>query len=205
MALAQLILSEPFRARRHILLNKDQFLIGRADDCDLVLDRPSVSKHHTSLSFDGEHYILVDLQSKNGTLVNGQAQKRCSLKESDLITIGGVDLIFETARKEEWEFALEKKVSKFKSALESTKAIRSQFILDPLLDEVMDALMRLTQSERGFLLIKSDSRFEMVRSVNITSEALQGLKLSLTAVQKAIDEEQSVVISNAMDDSYFGD
>jgi GAF domain-containing protein len=72
----------------------------------------------------------------------------------------------------------------------------------------MDGVMRLTQAERGFLMIEgNDGELQMARSVNINPEGLKekGSRLSLSAVEKAIETRKSVAISDAGKDTYFGD
>jgi FHA domain/Domain of unknown function (DUF1707) len=45
--------------------------LGRSRDCDCVLAEPSVSRRHAELRRAGEHWLLRDLGSRNGTRVNG--------------------------------------------------------------------------------------------------------------------------------------
>jgi DNA-binding response OmpR family regulator len=53
-------------------IEKDVAVIGRGEDCDIVLpDRP-VSRHHAEIRREGNRYLLRDLNSKNGTCLNGQ-------------------------------------------------------------------------------------------------------------------------------------
>lgn len=208
MRLAKLILSEPFKPAKHILIQKNPFRIGRNDDCDFVLDRAGISKYHAQLVSDGEQYILQDLESKNGTLLNAQFIKQAALKDHDLISMGGVDFTFRSIEEQQFNTDLEKNLNKMRSAIEYTKSINNNLILDPMLDEIISALMRLSQAERGFLLMENDEgNLQMMRSVNISSEDLhtEKFKLSMTAVDKAIQSKQAVAISNASDDSYFGD
>ncbi len=49
----------------------DQFLIGRGNACDLVLDDPKASRTHAKISLQGRRPSLQDLGSANGTFVNG--------------------------------------------------------------------------------------------------------------------------------------
>jgi pSer/pThr/pTyr-binding forkhead associated (FHA) protein len=72
MGLAKLVLTEPFKPRKTILINQNPFLIGRTNDCNLVLERHGVSKHQAQITFDGESYQIKDMGSKNGTLLNGK-------------------------------------------------------------------------------------------------------------------------------------
>jgi len=54
------------------LLDRDHFLIGRGEDCDLVIQDRQVSRHHARIRKVEKGYILEDLGSKNGTHVNGK-------------------------------------------------------------------------------------------------------------------------------------
>jgi ABC-type multidrug transport system ATPase subunit len=47
------------------------WLIGADQDCDLIVDQPSVSRHHCKLTRQGNQYFLEDLRSLNGTWING--------------------------------------------------------------------------------------------------------------------------------------
>ncbi|MCR5211622.1 MAG: FHA domain-containing protein [Lachnospiraceae bacterium] len=60
-------------------LSKDVFRIGSEKGNDAVLDSPVVSRHHAKIVRQGEDYFIEDLNSKNGTFVNG---KMLSYRES---------------------------------------------------------------------------------------------------------------------------
>jgi|1185.fasta_scaffold1604760_1 pSer/pThr/pTyr-binding forkhead associated (FHA) protein len=72
-----------------------KILIGRKDDCDVVLREHTVSRHHALIRRDGEHWILEDLGSKNGTGVNGvPLDGPVPLREGDFVTFGHLGLRF---------------------------------------------------------------------------------------------------------------
>ncbi len=62
--------------------------IGRRKDNDIVIDNLAVSGHHARIDAVGEVFVLVDLQSKNGTFVNEQLVASHRLKHGDVISIG---------------------------------------------------------------------------------------------------------------------
>src|SRR6266851_19505 len=65
------------------------WLIGRATDCDLVVSRAEVSAHHCVLTQAGPDFVLEDLDSANGTLVNGRRiTSRTPVTPADQITLG---------------------------------------------------------------------------------------------------------------------
>jgi hypothetical protein len=63
-------------------------LIGRSSRCDLVLNDPSVSRRHAHLFFREGRWIVVDLQSTNGTYINGIRVRRSELLPGDHLRIG---------------------------------------------------------------------------------------------------------------------
>ena len=75
-------------------LGKRKVVIGRSRDCDIQLSDPNVSRRHAELRQEGATYWLVDLDSTNGTEVNGRRLKRAKLRPGDTITIGATDLVF---------------------------------------------------------------------------------------------------------------
>ena len=71
------------------ILDRDYTTIGRSDDCDVVLPKRQVSRHHAQIERDDDGYVLRDLGSKNGTYVNGRAvgEEAYRLKDGDEIQI----------------------------------------------------------------------------------------------------------------------
>jgi pSer/pThr/pTyr-binding forkhead associated (FHA) protein len=69
--------------------------IGRAPDNLIQLDDPSVSGRHAQLQLVGEDYHLKDLESTNGTRVNGNAITTTMLRAGDRIRFGKVEASFE--------------------------------------------------------------------------------------------------------------
>ena len=71
------------------IIDQDQVTIGRGSDCDIVLPKRQVSRYHARIERDAGGYLLRDLESKNGTCVNGQEvrDKPYRLKDGDEIQI----------------------------------------------------------------------------------------------------------------------
>jgi pSer/pThr/pTyr-binding forkhead associated (FHA) protein len=72
-------------------------VIGRANDCDLALEEPILSRHHCRLepSREGDGWAVVDLNSRNGTFVNAvRVKMRQGLRHRDIITVGRAHITF---------------------------------------------------------------------------------------------------------------
>jgi ABC transport system ATP-binding/permease protein len=67
--------------------------IGRAPRSDFIVDAALVSRLHCRLTAGASELEMVDLESTNGTFVNGSRVPRASLKPGDRLGVGKVDLI----------------------------------------------------------------------------------------------------------------
>lgn len=70
-------------------LKKEQTVIGRSADADIVIEKPAVSRQHARLDWDGEKLWITDLSSQNGSFLNDvRIQEPQLLKEGDEIRLG---------------------------------------------------------------------------------------------------------------------
>ena len=76
-------------------IDKRRVVFGRSKECDFQLADPNVSRRHAELRQEGSAYWLVDLDSTNGSQVNGRRTARAKLESGDVITLGSTDLVFE--------------------------------------------------------------------------------------------------------------
>ncbi len=73
---------------------KDQIIIGRGSLCDIILNDKKASRKNTLIRRSGLSFVIKDLDSANGTLVNGIKIKEQELNSEEKIAIGGVTFIF---------------------------------------------------------------------------------------------------------------
>ena len=80
-----------------VRLGPDPLLIGRDPQNDVVLDDRRVSRKHAEIRLRLGRYTLYDLQSTNGTYVNGRRVAEKVLDDGDKISVGGLELVFRSA------------------------------------------------------------------------------------------------------------
>lgn len=75
-------------------LSRQRVTLGRSAEAEIVVDHPSISRFHASLSYDEDgHLFLSDCGSANGTFVNGRSvTDRCELRLGDEVGLGSVKL-----------------------------------------------------------------------------------------------------------------
>jgi Protein of unknown function (DUF3662)/FHA domain len=79
--------------RRHEV-TAPRLVLGRSRACDLRVPDVNVSRRHAELRQEGATYWIVDLDSMNGTEVNGRRVERERLRDGDTITLGSTDVVF---------------------------------------------------------------------------------------------------------------
>ncbi len=74
---------------------RDSFLLGRAPDCDVVIDEATVSTHHARIDWVDGQASLEDVGSSNGVFVNSvRLHQKQSLSDNDLLALGTVHMFF---------------------------------------------------------------------------------------------------------------
>ena len=71
---------------------QQRLLVGRCDGCDVVLSDSTVSRWHARLVWRDGAWIVQDLDSTNGTLVNGRPVQRCEVRPGDRLALGDIEL-----------------------------------------------------------------------------------------------------------------
>ena len=92
--MARLFLSLDNQVLAEYNMTKERYTIGRLPDNDVRIDNPAVSGHHSLIINILNDSFLEDLNSTNGTYVNGKLIKKHALQHGDVITIGHHQLRF---------------------------------------------------------------------------------------------------------------
>jgi len=92
----KLLIKTEYGARVPHELAEELIAIGRGPDNAIRLEDPSVSGRHAQLQRVGDIYRLKDLDSTNGTLVNGQKINETALRFGDRIRFGKIEALFES-------------------------------------------------------------------------------------------------------------
>ena len=92
--MARLILSLDSQVLAEYNMTKERYTIGRLPDNDVRIDNPAVSGHHSLVINILNDSFLEDLNSTNGTYVNGKLIKKHALQHGDVITVGHHQLRF---------------------------------------------------------------------------------------------------------------
>lgn len=130
------------RGRIHSEL-KTPISIGREEGNTIQLNDERISRFHCKIQEDNDHLVLTDLESTNGTRVNGQDCQLRILRFGDIIAVGRSLLLFGTSEQ------INARVNEGLTAVEEgrlvTNADNGDFELDPGLVESLRALRELNK------------------------------------------------------------
>ena len=104
--MARLLLSLDGQVLAEYNMSKERYTVGRLQDNDIRIDNPTISGHHSLVINILNDSFLEDLNSTNGTYVNGRLIKKHALQNGDVVTVGRHQLRFlDGSADEEDEFA----------------------------------------------------------------------------------------------------
>ena len=73
---------------KELKIDQDEIIIGRDEGNDIQIDNIAVSREHAKICKGPNHYFIEDLNSTNGTFINGKKINKKFLKEDDEVSIG---------------------------------------------------------------------------------------------------------------------
>ncbi len=157
--------------RRTIVLDHFPFTVGRRTDRDLVMADPRVSREHAHLIREVDGTYVVDQGSRHGTFVNGERINRRKLGRNDHIEFGvqgAAYVLFSPDRSP--SSAAQQFLSQFSTwkpasgagsdlemlnvFLEAARKLNTSGVLDDVLQTLLEAALRLTHAERGFVFLR---------------------------------------------------
>jgi len=95
--MAKLVIQNQGMTGRACELHTDRTTIGRVEDNTFQIADPSVSSHHCEVHLRGTDIFIRDLNSTNGSYINGNKIEEAQLKPGELLRLGQVELKLEAA------------------------------------------------------------------------------------------------------------
>ncbi|HKY31900.1 MAG TPA: ATP-binding protein [Candidatus Polarisedimenticolia bacterium] len=207
---------DPHGKDRLVPIDGACFTIGRRPGNDLVLAEKDISRVQAEIRREEGSWVLEDKGSLFGTAVNGETVERRLLRNRDLIAMG-------RDRQFEMVFLLEDRVSRILEEvgsrphtdsspnvvrnlsilLEISKGLNSTTSLQDLLELSLDAVLDVTQAERGFLMLRDDQGRLTVRVARkLSGETLEaeGLRFSRSIVEEAASTGQPRFLTDVQRD-----
>jgi len=197
----------------------DTIRIGRSEQNDLVIRDPRASRFHCRVVRGGDGLAVEDTGSRNGTRLNGRQILKEPLSFGDTILVGDTEILFgddegkgrktqvvrPAERDEELLARLMRERSNLLALVDINKALNSEIDLGRLLETIIDAVIELTDAERGFLITLSDGEmeFEVARNFAETEVEQPELAVSRSIASQVMEDLKPVMSINAREDERF--
>src|SRR5271163_688913 len=150
--------------KRTVTIDPLPFTIGRQPDRNLCLSTPQVSREHAVIQRDADGFLIKDLGSRYGTLVNGERKEQARLKPGDRIQLGtsSVELLFSEFEDQKPGTAAvnilsadtgSSELEKLSLFFEAAQSFNTTRVLNDVLGTVVEYALRLTGAERGFVFL----------------------------------------------------
>ena len=81
--------------RREFAVGSEDVTLGRDASNTIALPDPDVSRHHARIVRTGRSHVLVDMESTNGTSVNGRRVSEVTLRPGDKLLLGSTALVYQ--------------------------------------------------------------------------------------------------------------
>jgi pSer/pThr/pTyr-binding forkhead associated (FHA) protein len=94
--MAKLVLLSAGMTGRTHELTVDKTTIGRVEDNTFQIAEPSISSHHCEILLRGSDVLVRDLNSTNGTFINGEKVTETVLKPNQILRLGQIEMRLET-------------------------------------------------------------------------------------------------------------
>lgn len=185
----------------------ERLRIGRAEDADLCLAHGSVSRRHAELrpGPDGA-WTLVDLESKNGSFVDGVPAAGAPLPANCWLRLGDVHCEFSALDPQ----AAEAQARRWRERRTQATALTARIdaLAHPdgitpgrspaLLEHSLRAVLELAQCSRGFVLMVEDGRYAVAAALSLDAAqpVRDGFSGSHGAVARALNTRQPVVLND---------
>lgn len=178
-------LSGTFKGREYVV-NKDEFVIGRLPECDMVILEDTISSKHAKIISGDEHFEIRDLHSTNGTFVNGERIEQKILRTDDKITFD----IFEFLFINPFDVPRTKLVDSHQADIPEKTMIRSPLRETPVVEQTMrippqDQTMKLPDLE------KTDQLPQQDQAVQIQPDTDRTIPLRTDELTEPIKEKES--------------
>jgi len=193
-------------ARVYTLREAGDHVVGRDPECAVRVDDDRASRRHAVLRFRDGAWQLADLESKNGTQLDGAAAggDGLPLQETSWVSFGGVLARFERLSEEAAARHQDEQLRRWQSSVEMQRRLTPSIGLSGLLERLLDSVLQLSRTDRAFVLLaEPDGGLVLAASRGMPAGAVMDDDFagSVGAVQLALQEGRAVATSDAQLDS----
>jgi transcriptional regulator with GAF, ATPase, and Fis domain len=202
---ATLIVRGPDGVERKVPLSKRITTVGRDPENDVAVSDPALPATALHLHFDGHAW---DAAAHDGAAmtVNGRKRGAWRLGPGDRIRIGATELLFDPAPRAAPPAAppqAGQRLVALDTLVRFSERLLGATDLARLLDELLDALVEVTQADKGFLILLDDGEMTVRAARNVARETIEEAvsRVSDSIVRRVVETGRPLVVADALHDA----
>ena len=180
--------------------------VGRSRECALAIDHPTISRLHAVLGAEGETWVLRDLDSKNGSFVDGNRITQSPLPASCWLRFGDVHCELGLFRSEDATRLRSRERERQALSIAMTRRIvAAQPHFGPLVHDMLTGVLDLTGCSRGFLLVARDGDFVVHTGCGLDTDPRNAKAFagSTGAVERALAQRSALVVNQVASEPWL--
>lgn len=191
-----------------VLRDQENIEIGRDPMCGLSLEDPRVSRHHARLLWTGGDWALEDLDSKNGTTLNGRELRELRvLEDGDWISFGGLPARFERLSAAQAAGLDSDRLARIHTSADMQRRLSEALEPLDLLGRFVELAIHVARAERGFLLTVGKGgtlKPEIIVGFSPGDLGTDRFRGSVGAVKEVLDSGDPMIVSDVLADPRLG-
>ncbi len=194
-------------------LHKKITSIGLSEENDISLEDPLLADSHAHIHFDGRDFNVTSIDRNGDLSINGKRRKKHRLVHEDVMKIGSTELTFslydEAAATHNSEAAeltqRTEALNSYRKLYEFSERLLSNYDLSALLESLMDAVIDISNADKGFLILLEGNELRVKVARNVKRENLADAleQLSDSIVDKVVKTKRPIIVSDALHDQEF--
>jgi signal transduction histidine kinase len=169
--------------------------LGRQSLCDVVLSDSMISRNHLRIEWRDDSWWAEDLKTTHGSFYKEQPLGKVAWDPGTPLRLadGAYTLTILNLDQSRSELHL-------KAILETAQLLAQEVDLEDLLDQSLDRLLSISNTDRGFLMLLEDGELAIRTQRNLGAEIEGSIQLSLSSVRKVFETGTPVWILNVAED-----
>jgi transcriptional regulator with GAF, ATPase, and Fis domain len=202
---ATLIVKGPDGAEREVALVKRITSVGLDLENDVAVGDPSLPATALHIHFDGKDYNAAAHDGADMT-VNGRRRSAWRLGPGDRIRVGATELSFDPAPRATAARsapAAGQRLLALDTVVRFSERLLAATDLNRLLDELLDAVLEVTQADKGFLILIEDGEMSVRGARNVGRETIEGAlaRVSDSIIRRVVESGRPLVVADALHDA----
>ncbi len=201
----------PSSKTSEVLLHKNITSIGSAPDNDIII--PSADDYHAVVHCDKSAFQIQVTSRNSELIINGKKKKKEVLRHLDEIKIADATLSFSllsgaSASTPNTDLKITEKteqISGYRLLHEFSQKMLTEYELPSLINSLMDAVIAITQAEKGFLILSENDEFKVKVARNMHEEDVSSAvaQVSDAVVARVVKERKPLIVNDALNDADF--